>query len=134
LKQSQLLKGVLEGCVLAIVAKGEIYGYELIQALQQAGFNSVMGGTIYPLLAKLEKNGDLPVACVLRLRAQTENTIMSLSKVEQALLPLSDNGSSWLCRWLQFYIKGMTLMSEHSSQWYRDQTNQLIQSLPRLHN
>ena len=59
MKQSQLLKGVLEGCVLAFVAKGEIYGYELIQALQQAGFNSVMGGTIYPLLAKLEKNGDL---------------------------------------------------------------------------
>ncbi len=59
MKQSQLLKGVLEGCVLAIVAKGEIYGYELIQALQQVGFNSVMGGTIYPLLAKLEKNGDL---------------------------------------------------------------------------
>lgn len=55
MKQSQLLKGVLEGCVLAIVAKGEIYGYELIQALQQVGFNSVMGGTIYPLLAKLEK-------------------------------------------------------------------------------
>ena len=30
--------------------------------------------------------------------------------------------------------KGMTLMSEHSSQWYRDQTNQLIQSLSKMIN
>ena len=59
MRQSQLLKGVLEGCVLAIIGRKEIYGYELIQALQTAGFSSVVGGTIYPLLAKLEKNGDV---------------------------------------------------------------------------
>lgn len=59
LKQSQLIKGVLEGCVLATVAQGEIYGYQLIQALRQHGFDALVGGTLYPLLAKLEKNGDV---------------------------------------------------------------------------
>ena len=46
MKESQLLKGVLEGCVLEIISKKSIYGYELIQSL-----------TIYPLLQKLEKQG-----------------------------------------------------------------------------
>ncbi len=57
LKQSQLIKGVLEGCVLATISQGEVYGYQLIQALRQHGFDSLVGGTLYPLLAKLEKNG-----------------------------------------------------------------------------
>lgn len=57
--QTQLIKGVLEGCVLATIAEHEVYGYELIQALRQHGFTNLVGGTVYPLLLKLEKNGDL---------------------------------------------------------------------------
>ena len=45
--------------MLAIIADHEIYGYELIQALRQAGFDSIVSGTLYPLLAKLEQHGDL---------------------------------------------------------------------------
>jgi PadR family transcriptional regulator PadR len=59
MKSSQLLKGVLEGCVLLIISQGEIYGYELMQRLHQYGFTTVVGGTLYPLLAKLEKQGDI---------------------------------------------------------------------------
>ncbi|MFO1564708.1 PadR family transcriptional regulator [Lactiplantibacillus plantarum] len=59
MKQTQLLKGVLDGCVLAIISDHEIYGYELIQALREDGFDSIVGGTLYPLLAKLENRGDL---------------------------------------------------------------------------
>lgn len=57
MKQTQLLKGVLEGCVLAIIKEKPIYGYELVQALRQAGFTEIVGGTVYPLLQKLEKQG-----------------------------------------------------------------------------
>lgn len=53
--ETQLLKGVLEGCVLEVIAKKPIYGYELVQELRQAGFSNLVGGTIYPLLQKLEK-------------------------------------------------------------------------------
>ncbi|MFC6345842.1 PadR family transcriptional regulator [Vagococcus carniphilus] len=57
MKQTQLLKGVLEGCVLAIINQKPVYGYELVQILRQSGFENMVGGTVYPLLQKLEKKG-----------------------------------------------------------------------------
>lgn len=56
LKKTQLLKGVLEGCVLLIIQEKEVYGYELVQQLKLSGFTDIVGGTVYPLLQKLEKN------------------------------------------------------------------------------
>ncbi len=55
MRETQLLKGVLDGCVLQIISKEEIYGYELVQRLKTAGFVNIVGGTVYPLLQKLEK-------------------------------------------------------------------------------
>ena len=54
---SQMLKGVLQGSVLAILGQRETYGYEIVQALHGYGFGSVSEGTIYPLLLRLEKEG-----------------------------------------------------------------------------
>ena len=54
---SQMLKGTLEGCVLAIISKKETYGYEISRQLEEYGFGSIAEGTIYPLLLRLEKNG-----------------------------------------------------------------------------
>ena len=54
---SQMLKGVLQGSVLAILGQRETYGYEIVQALHGYGFGSVTEGTIYPLLLRLEKEG-----------------------------------------------------------------------------
>ena len=53
---SQMLKGTLEGCILAIISKEETYGYEISQQLSAYGFGKVAEGTIYPLLLRLEKN------------------------------------------------------------------------------
>lgn len=55
MNETQMLKGVLDGCVLQIIAEEEIYGYELVQRLREAGFVNMVGGTVYPLLQKLEK-------------------------------------------------------------------------------
>jgi len=57
MQQTQLLKGVLEGCVLILVAEEETYGYELVNRLRAAGFSEIIGGTVYPLLQKLETKG-----------------------------------------------------------------------------
>lgn len=54
---AQLMKGVLEGCVLSIVARGETYGYEILNVLEQAGFEALGEGTLYPVLTRLDKNG-----------------------------------------------------------------------------
>lgn len=53
---SQMLKGTLEGCILAIISKQETYGYEIVQQLERYGFGRIAEGTIYPLLLRLEKN------------------------------------------------------------------------------
>lgn len=54
---AQLLKGILEGCVLAIIERGETYGYEILGELEKAGFSGLGEGTVYPLIARLDKNG-----------------------------------------------------------------------------
>ena len=54
---SQMLKGTLEGCILWIIRREEIYGYEISQRLRACGFGDISDGTIYPLLMRLEKNG-----------------------------------------------------------------------------
>ncbi len=57
MEDSQLLRGVLEGCVLAIIKRGETYGYEIIAKLEASGFNNIQEGTLYPVLTRLEKKG-----------------------------------------------------------------------------
>ena len=54
---SQMLKGMLEGCILAIISQKETYGYEISEQLKKYGFGKITEGTIYPLLLRLEKNG-----------------------------------------------------------------------------
>jgi len=53
---SQMLKGVLEGCILNIIGKQKVYGYEISQKLSAYGFGNISEGTIYPILLRLEKS------------------------------------------------------------------------------
>ena len=56
-RRSQWLKGVLDLCLLGILAEGEAYGYDLGRALSRSGLGEVKGGTLYPALAKAEEAG-----------------------------------------------------------------------------
>ena len=38
---SQMLKGTLEGCILAVISKDETYGYEISRQLGEYGFGSI---------------------------------------------------------------------------------------------
>lgn len=53
---TEMLKGVLEGCVLEIISREEIYGYEITRKLNSLGFTDVVEGTVYTILVRLEKN------------------------------------------------------------------------------
>lgn len=55
--KSQMMKGILEGCILKIISKNETYGYEIVASLQLHGFTDAREGTLYPLLLRLEKKG-----------------------------------------------------------------------------
>lgn len=52
---TQILKGLLEGCILNIVNKNETYGYEICEKLIEFGFKDISEGSVYPILIRLEK-------------------------------------------------------------------------------
>lgn len=54
---AQWLRGVLELCVLAVVQEGRTYGYAVSQRLEEAGLGRIKGGTLYPILLRLEQDG-----------------------------------------------------------------------------
>lgn len=57
-RQSQWLKGVLDLAVLAaLLRETSAYGYTLMASLADFGFEGIKGGTIYPLLSRLEDDG-----------------------------------------------------------------------------
>lgn len=53
---TEMLKGVLEGCILEIISHEETYGYEITRKLNALGFLDVVDGTVYTILVRLEKN------------------------------------------------------------------------------
>jgi PadR family transcriptional regulator, regulatory protein PadR len=54
---AQVRRGVAEQCVLALLARGERYGFELARELGARGQIIASEGTLYPLLARLRRNG-----------------------------------------------------------------------------
>lgn len=56
MKRTQLLKGIMEACILKIINDDVVYGYELSEKLHNLGLDAVSEGTIYPILLRLQKN------------------------------------------------------------------------------
>ena len=52
---SQMRRGVLEYCVLALLQSGERYGFDLVRMLSQVDGMVTSEGTIYPLLSRLRR-------------------------------------------------------------------------------
>ncbi len=58
---AQVRKGVVELIVLAALAEGEAYGYQLLQRINRTETLSMTESTVYPLLARLTREGYLQV-------------------------------------------------------------------------
>jgi PadR family transcriptional regulator, regulatory protein PadR len=56
-RNTQLLKGVLDMCLLAVIAEEPSYGYEMVRKLTERGLTLVSEGAIYPVLSRLQRNG-----------------------------------------------------------------------------
>ncbi|MEU9118383.1 PadR family transcriptional regulator [Streptomyces sp. NPDC048506] len=54
---TEMLKGTLEGIVLATLSGRPAYGYEITAELREQGFSDIAEGTIYALLIRVEKRG-----------------------------------------------------------------------------
>jgi len=54
---TEMLKGTLEGIVLASLSSQPTYGYEVTSWLRDQGFTDIAEGTIYALLIRIERRG-----------------------------------------------------------------------------
>ena len=54
---TEMLKGTLEGIVLAILLAQPAYGYEITAWLREKGFSDIAEGTVYALLIRIEQRG-----------------------------------------------------------------------------
>jgi PadR family transcriptional regulator PadR len=56
-QMTEMLKGTLEGIVLAILSDRPAYGYEITAWLRDQGFSDIAEGTVYALLVRSEQRG-----------------------------------------------------------------------------
>lgn len=63
-QMTEMLKGTLEGIVLANLAVQPAYGYEITARLREQGFSDIVEGTVYALLVRIEQRGFVDVAKV----------------------------------------------------------------------
>ena len=60
-QMTEMLKGTLEGIVLAVLAARPAYGYEITARLREQGFSDLVEGTVYALLVRIEQRGFVDV-------------------------------------------------------------------------
>ena len=56
-QETEMLKGTLEGIVLALLSGQSAYGYEITAWLRERGFTDIAEGTVYALLVRIEQRG-----------------------------------------------------------------------------
>ncbi|HMM81804.1 MAG TPA: PadR family transcriptional regulator [Terrimesophilobacter sp.] len=60
-QMTEMLKGTLEGIILATLAVEPAYGYEITARLREEGFSDIVEGTVYALLVRVEQRGFVDV-------------------------------------------------------------------------
>lgn len=53
---TQMMKGILEGCILKVMQGKDMYGYKAVETLNSLGFE-VNEATVYPILLRLQGKG-----------------------------------------------------------------------------
>jgi PadR family transcriptional regulator, regulatory protein PadR len=92
---SQMLKGMLEGCILEVIRKKETYAYEISKQLEKYGFGIISEGTIYPIILRLQK-GEMIKATLRdsntgpqrKYYQLTDNGIISLNQFKEDWIEL----------------------------------------------
>jgi PadR family transcriptional regulator PadR len=82
---TEMLKGILEGIVLAILSGRSAYGYEITAYLREKGFSDIAEGTVYALLIRIEQRGLVDVERVPSEKGPPRK-VYSLNAAGQAYL------------------------------------------------
>lgn len=91
--QAQMRKGILEYCILLIIARNDAYVQDIINKLR-ASKMLVVEGTVYPLLTRLKNTGCWPIAGKNRHRALPGNITTSPNKDVNSCKPWKLRGKN----------------------------------------
>ena len=91
-QMTEMLKGTLEGIVLAILAVRAAYGYEITARLREQGFSDIAEGTVYAVLVRFEQKGLVDVEKVPSEKGPPRK-VYTLNSAGQ--LYLDDFWTSW---------------------------------------
>ena len=84
-QETEMLKGTLEGIVLALLSGQSAYGYEITAWLRERGFSDIAEGTVYALLIRVEQRGLVDVEKVPSEKGPPRK-VYSLNAAGQAYL------------------------------------------------
>jgi len=90
--QTQLLKGVLDVAVLAVLAREDGYGYDVVRRLRQAGLHDVGDASVYGTLRRLYAAGAL-TSYVVPSDAGPHRKYYGMTPTGETML--EDQGKSW---------------------------------------
>ena len=90
-QMTEMLKGTLEGIVLAVLATQPAYGYEITARLREQGFSDLVEGTVYALLIRIEQRGFVDVReSPVRKRAAAQGVFAQPARARTARRVLAD--------------------------------------------
>jgi PadR family transcriptional regulator PadR len=104
-RDSDLLRGVLDMCVLGALATSPAHAYEVVERLRATGFDGVGYGTIYPLVTRLRRQGLVEQTSAASPVGPTRKVLVVTRSGREAL-------SAWRARWEQTTSAAERVLSE----------------------
>jgi PadR family transcriptional regulator PadR len=101
---AQLLKGILEYCVLKLIEKKPTYGYEIVIQLKQLGFSELSESTLYPMLLRLEQQEKVTVERRPSPKGPSRKYYVVTEKGRQSLFDFKKNWNQ-LCQLVENIFK-----------------------------
>lgn len=92
-RQTQLLRGALDMCVLALLSEQPTHAYDLVVRFEERGLPGVGYGTIYPLVGRMRRLGLLD-EIAQPSPSGPPRKVFSVSPAGRAAL------ESWVPQWL----------------------------------
>jgi PadR family transcriptional regulator PadR len=89
----QLLKGLLSLLLLRLLSDRESYGYEVVQRLRELGLPDINEGSVYPALARLEREARVQTRLVA---SQSGPARKYYRPTTPGLTALAEGTASWL--------------------------------------
>lgn len=101
---AQLLKSILEYCVLKLIEKEPTYGYEIVIQLKQLGFSELSESTLYPMLLRLEQQEKVTVERRPSPKGPSRKYYVVTEKGRQSLFDFKKNWNQ-LCQLVENIFK-----------------------------